>query len=136
MEEVQVDIVVQTITAQYGTLEIGTTLRTNEAFARHLIEDCGAARYSKHAAIPEPLTVVEVLMPDVTVLDGPDVQTSALTDDQVFAPEPAPAGDGVQTSAQIAPVTADSAEPALSQPEAVKPTSRKRKVSTEEKSVG
>jgi len=33
------------ITARYGTLASGDILRTDEAFARHLVEDCDAASY-------------------------------------------------------------------------------------------
>ena len=32
-------------TSQYGTLSAGTLLRTNEAFAKHLVEDASAAEY-------------------------------------------------------------------------------------------
>lgn len=32
-------------TSQYGTLSDGTLLRTNEAFAKHLVEDASAAEY-------------------------------------------------------------------------------------------
>ena len=32
-------------TAQYGTLSEGTLLRTNEAFAKHLVEEAFAAEY-------------------------------------------------------------------------------------------
>lgn len=34
------------ITARYGTLNTGTVLRTDEAYAKHLVEDCGAAKYT------------------------------------------------------------------------------------------
>lgn len=32
-------------TVRYGTLESGDVLRTDAAFAKHLVEDCGAAEY-------------------------------------------------------------------------------------------
>lgn len=32
-------------TVRYGTLEGGDILRTDAAFAKHLVEDCGAADY-------------------------------------------------------------------------------------------
>lgn len=32
-------------TVRYGTLESGDILRTDAAFAKHLVEDCGAAEY-------------------------------------------------------------------------------------------
>ena len=43
--QVQVEILVGTWTAQYGTLHQGALLRTSEAFAAHLVDDCRAARY-------------------------------------------------------------------------------------------
>lgn len=33
------------VTHQYGTLNTGDVLRTDPEFARHLVEDCGAAKY-------------------------------------------------------------------------------------------
>ena len=33
------------MTSQYGTLTTGTILRTNEAFAKHLVEEAFAADY-------------------------------------------------------------------------------------------
>ena len=43
--QVEVKIKGTVITAQYGTLSDGTILRTNAAFAKHLVEDCNAAEY-------------------------------------------------------------------------------------------
>lgn len=42
---VQVKITAMVITSQYGALEPGTILRTNEAFARHLVDECQAAKW-------------------------------------------------------------------------------------------
>ena len=42
---VEVEILGQIITSQYGTLNTGDILRTNEAFAKHLVDDCSAAKY-------------------------------------------------------------------------------------------
>ncbi len=47
MELVEVKILGQGITAQYGTLSSGDILRTDAAFARHLVEDCSAAEYTQ-----------------------------------------------------------------------------------------
>lgn len=44
MEVVEVEIVVQTITAQYGTLNVGDILRTPAEFANHLVDECMAAK--------------------------------------------------------------------------------------------
>jgi len=44
---VKVEILIQTITAQYGVLSAGDEITTSEEFAKHLVEDCGAAKYVK-----------------------------------------------------------------------------------------
>lgn len=45
MEQVQVRILGIVVTGAHGTLEPGTVLRTDAAFARRLVEDCAAAAY-------------------------------------------------------------------------------------------
>lgn len=45
MELVQVRIKRLVITQRYGTLSSNDLLRTDAAFARHLVEDCAAAEY-------------------------------------------------------------------------------------------
>lgn len=45
MQLVEVKITGQAITAKYGTLNSGDILRTDAAFARHLVKDCSAAEY-------------------------------------------------------------------------------------------
>lgn len=47
MKQLQVKILCQVITAQYGTLNTGAIIRTDETFAKHLVDDCGAAEYVK-----------------------------------------------------------------------------------------
>jgi hypothetical protein len=42
---VEVEILGIVTTAQYGSLNSGDILRTSPEFAKHLVEDCGAARY-------------------------------------------------------------------------------------------
>lgn len=50
----EVEITGIVITARYGTLSSGTILRCDAAYARHLVEDAGAARYVKtETAIPK-----------------------------------------------------------------------------------
>ncbi len=44
---VEVEILGCVMTAQYGTLSTGDLLRTSEAFAKHLVEDCAAAKYTQ-----------------------------------------------------------------------------------------
>ena len=46
-ELVEVEIIGQAITAQYGTLNTGDILRTTSEFAKHLVENCAAAKYRK-----------------------------------------------------------------------------------------
>ncbi len=47
MELIEVEITGQVITAQYGTLSTGDILRTDAAFAKHLVDDCNAAKYTQ-----------------------------------------------------------------------------------------
>lgn len=44
---IEVEILTQTITAQYGVLSQGDILRTTPEFAKHLVEDASAAKYTK-----------------------------------------------------------------------------------------
>jgi hypothetical protein len=44
---VEVEILGCVMTAQYGTLKQGDILRTNAEFAAHLVDDCGAAKYTQ-----------------------------------------------------------------------------------------
>lgn len=57
--QVEVEILVQTITAQYGALSQGDILRTSPEFAKHLVEDCGAAKYKKAPPAPAPEPAAE-----------------------------------------------------------------------------
>lgn len=124
MEQVQVEIVVQTITAQYGTLEVGAVLRSPVAFAKHLVEDCLAAKYYRPAARTSAPAAGDTAQLDgaVAVVGVSDVQTSAqagqVENQSLAARASAPAapdGGGVQTSAlapaelQIAAATAGGA---------------------------
>lgn len=45
MELIQVKIKGTVVTQRYGTLTSGDLLRTDAEFAKHLVEDCGAAEY-------------------------------------------------------------------------------------------
>lgn len=51
-DQVEVKITGLAITARYGTLSTGTILRTDAAFARHLVEECQAAEYVQPAEAP------------------------------------------------------------------------------------
>ncbi len=46
MEQVEVEILGQVTTNRYGTLSTGQILRTDADFAKHLVDDCSAAKYT------------------------------------------------------------------------------------------
>ncbi len=46
---VEVEILGCVMTAQYGVLSTGDILRTSKEFAAHLVDDCGAAKYTQAA---------------------------------------------------------------------------------------
>ena len=52
MDIVQVRITGLISTTRYGNLSTGDMLRTDAAFARHLVEDCAAAEYITPPAEP------------------------------------------------------------------------------------
>ena len=60
MEIVQIRITSTVVTAPYGTLMLGTILRTSPAYAKHLVEEAFAAKYmaehaeDQDAAAPAP----------------------------------------------------------------------------------
>jgi hypothetical protein len=46
--QVEVEITAGTVTtSQYGTMKTGDKLRTSPEFARHLVEEAGAAKYTR-----------------------------------------------------------------------------------------
>lgn len=51
---VAVRITGQAITNRYGTLSAGDVLRTDAAFAKHLVVDCGVAEYAKSTVEANP----------------------------------------------------------------------------------
>ena len=54
MQLTQLRITRTVVTSRYGALAPGDMLRTDAAFARHLVEDCAAAKYIHPAAHPTP----------------------------------------------------------------------------------
>lgn len=52
-QQVQVKIKGIVSTQRYGTLESGDILRTDEDFARFLVEDCQAADYLEATQLPK-----------------------------------------------------------------------------------
>ena len=53
MQIVQIKITKTAVTARYGTLSPGDLLRTDAGFARHLVEDCKAAKYVEREVADE-----------------------------------------------------------------------------------
>ena len=54
MQLTQLRITRTVVTSRYGALAPGDLLRTDAAFARHLVEDCAAAQYIHHATNHAP----------------------------------------------------------------------------------
>lgn len=54
---VEVEILGCVMTTQYGTLSTGDILRTDAAFAAHLVNDCNAAKYTQAKPAPETVAV-------------------------------------------------------------------------------
>lgn len=52
MKLVEIEILGMAITHDHGTLGQGDVLRTSPEFARHLVDDCKVAKYSK-VKVPE-----------------------------------------------------------------------------------
>lgn len=52
MEQVEVEITGMVITQRYGTLNTGDILRTDAAFAKHLVEEACGAKYTKAKPAP------------------------------------------------------------------------------------
>jgi hypothetical protein len=59
MEIVEVRIIALVVTSRYGSLSHGDLLRTDAAFARHLVEDCAAAEYIHRPAPAKAAAPVE-----------------------------------------------------------------------------
>lgn len=59
MELVQVEILGTVHTNRYGTLVTGDMLRTDAAYAKHLVEEAFAAKYVE-AAVPEELKATPI----------------------------------------------------------------------------
>ena len=116
-EQVKIKILGQAITARYGTLNTGDLLTTDAAFAKHLVEDCGAAEY-----VAAPKAPAAAGKPDT----APKKPTAKKPAAQETAPPPKPPEatdqvdasksedsaaenpEGVQTSAQSSEPGAES----------------------------
>lgn len=114
-EQVKVKITGQAITARYGTLSTGDLLTTDAAFAKHLVDDCGAAEYVASPKAPTTAGKGEAgkkssskkggAQESMAVPKSPEstgqVDMSKSDDSAVDSP------DGVQTSAQSSAAAAD-----------------------------
>lgn len=47
MDRVEIEITGMAITQRYGSLDTGTILRTDAAFAKHLVDECQCAKYTR-----------------------------------------------------------------------------------------
>lgn len=54
MELVEVEIIAQVITSRYGTLSTGDILKTDQAFADHLVNDCKGAKWPDQKVVAAP----------------------------------------------------------------------------------
>ena len=85
MQLVEVEILTQAITAQYGTLSAGDILRTTPEFARHLVDDAQAARYTTPPAPPSTTRAARTPSnkkapePDNKSAPPPEADTTATT---------------------------------------------------------
>ena len=96
MEQVEVEIVTETITAQYGTLTVGAILRTGAEYAAHLVDDHKAAKYSKpKTKVPASKASAARAVPVQTSAQDPYAHLGTL-----IAAVPGAGDIAVQTSAQ------------------------------------
>jgi hypothetical protein len=113
MDQVEVEITGMAITARYGTLKSGTKLRTDAAYAKHLVEDCGAAKYTtpgttKQAAAPATKPTKQ----------GSSKADKATKADKSTAPQTPPAPDA---AADPAAGSDQAQDPAAAEPQSSAP---------------
>lgn len=87
---VEVEILGCVVTAQYGTLKQGDILRTDAAFAGHLVNDCSAARYTQAM---EPAPEGEAITGDGTGEALPEIEVDESPAEpvpEIIAVEPKP----------------------------------------------
>lgn len=99
MSQVQIKMLLTSITAQYGTLNQGDTLRTSPEFAKHLVEDCMAAKYVVAEQAQAPITQLADVPAELVVKPKAPSRKAPKPD----APAASPAGD------EQAPVDGDAA---------------------------
>jgi hypothetical protein len=82
MELVEVEITALVITARYGTLSTGDILKTDQAFADHLVNDCKGAKWSDRAAVVAE-AASSVGQSDAAVVETPPVAADPAPPDAV-----------------------------------------------------
>jgi hypothetical protein len=105
MDLVEIEITGQAITARYGTLNTGDVLRTDPDYARHLVQDCSAAKYTTATAAKQTPPANKTKAP---ARQRAQVKPAALQADNTTAPT------AESTGAQPGPAVAQ--EPSLQQP--------------------
>jgi hypothetical protein len=134
-----VEVVIQgiVVTHQYGTLNTGDVLRTDPEFAKHLVEDCNAAKYhnpiaaSPKTEMPAVSGIAELVetpspAPAVSEVTAPvEIASPAAAMPEVAEPVdisfPAPAASEVAAPVEIpspAPAVSETAAPVESPPPA------------------
>lgn len=88
MELVEVEITALVITSRYGTLSTGDILKTDQAFADHLVNDCKGAKWPERAVVSAD-SVAGVVLDDPT--DGASGEPPSGVVDPVVPDPVAPA---------------------------------------------
>lgn len=115
MELVEVEIIAQLITARYGSLSTGDILRTDRAFAEHLINDCNGAKWPEQKVHAQPPQFAAE-PPSAEVVVAPRAAEVAV--EPPAAEEAAPAAESV---AEVPPaIAAKAASPPTSAAKATK----------------
>lgn len=91
MEQVEVEITGMVITQRYGTLNTGDILRTDPAFAKHLVEEAHGAKYT------EPKTAAAITVVKKTAAVQRQPRKAAPEPAEEPAPFPEIAGAEVPT---------------------------------------
>ena len=86
MEQVEVEITGMVITQRYGTLNTGDILRTDAAFAKHLVEEACGAKYTK--AKPAPTGETPATRTPRAARTAPNKKAPEPESQQVPEPEP------------------------------------------------
>jgi hypothetical protein len=94
---VEVEILGQVITHQYGTLNTGDVLRTTPEFAKHLVEDCSAAKYRDAAgSTADQQQTADAAAPAASDAAPAETSPTVVADPAVETPA-APAARGART---------------------------------------